>query len=510
MSRFVVVATLALGLAACAGSRQYQCPQPIGTIVREDCEVYRTRYEATRVGLAAGISEFKLEGSVEQQALRDPSELIQVMGARLVALCHDFNACRITPREYAERRDEIDHTMTAIAAISEQLKQPGLQPKERRSLLERLMGLLAPPPSPGGTRPPARGPQPGTSSGSSQPPVEKQRRFFSSSEPWMGTRFLPPQPPSPQGFPRLLPAWGVRTLDHVWVPRSPTTPQRKKIGGWMLRTGIYLAGNLEADDRVEISLADGRRYGCPVRRHLPQGGRVSCRSPQDIFLTGSSFSAEVYYQRAASGRQELLGRVERQVRKSHSGGYCVDYDERLGQGWLYFLPEPRYLPAEFERPYLRVTLRLRTYRKATARCFVGTESITGALRTSRGSGQTGTCQDRPRWRQVDEHTSRPVPHPFIRWQHYEFGLPYVVPRQPGRKPPAGLSTWPPRSGEWRCRVTVEGQPVRELRFTIDANGRPRPGPHQQGRPGDLAGPWWQVETRILPNQVEDLPAGGAA
>ena len=119
--RAFLVACLLTQLIACAASREYQCPDPIGLIIRDDCETYQTRYEATRVNVSAGVSKLKVEGSFAEETLRDPSELIQVMGARMTALCHDFNACRLTSADYQRRREEIDKTMTAIMALSDQL-----------------------------------------------------------------------------------------------------------------------------------------------------------------------------------------------------------------------------------------------------------------------------------------------------------------------------------------------------------------------------------------------------
>ncbi|RME22624.1 MAG: hypothetical protein D6806_12685, partial [Deltaproteobacteria bacterium] len=306
---------LPLVFAACAGPAQYQCPQPIGVIVRDDCEAYRTRYEATRVDLSAGISKFAVDTSIRQEALRDPSELVQVMSARMVALCHDFNACRLTPAEYAKKREEIDRTMTAIAAIGQQLNQPGLSADERKKLLERLTDLLAPPQSQAPPGKHARTP-PGRPSG-------PKKRRVAGSLPWLGSRMLPPMNPVPDGFPRLLARWSARTLEHVWVPKSPDRPHDQKIGGWMLRTGVRLAGSLQADDRVEIRLADGRSWSCPVRRNKPEGGYVTCKPKEKIYFTGSTFDAEVIYHDADSGKSASLGVLRRRIRKSYSGGFCL-------------------------------------------------------------------------------------------------------------------------------------------------------------------------------------------
>jgi hypothetical protein len=478
-------------LVACTASREYRCPDPIGPIIRDDCETYQTRYEATRVNVSAGVSKLKVEGSFAEEALRDPSELIQVMGARMTALCHDFNACRLTPVDYQRRREEIDKTMTAIMALSEQLKRPGLKPEERRLLLEKLMRMLGEP-----------APKPKETGAAPAPEKPQRKMAFFSSDPWLGSTMLPPMPPPVKaGFPRLMSNWGRGILDHVWVPKSPDKPHHKKIGGYAPRARVTLWGHLEADDRLEIRYHDGRKYRCPVRKNRDGVSTVYCRAPKELALTDLHYSYEVGYYQAVNDAWATLGKIGREVVLTLGKAYRIDYDNHTQEGWLYFIPKPRNTPADFERPHLYATVRLRDYQKATARCFVSGEAVTGALRTSRGSGQTGTFQDRDRYEQIKPGSSRAVKHPFIEWWHYEIPLPFVVPRAKGT-PPKGLKLWPPKTGEWRCVIKVNNQPVRELTFTVKKDGKLEPIEGQRGKPGDLLHPWWKVKTKIIPNDVE--------
>lgn len=488
------VVLLAAACGACATTGAYRCPEPIGEIIRDDCDAYQTRYEAARVKLGAGIGPAKVEGEFTKQALHDPSELIQVMGARMVALCHDFNACRLTPQDYQRRREEIDKSMTAIMALGEQLRRTDLKDDERRLLLEKLMRMVGEPPArvaDGGQKPPAR---------DDKPQEKERKRFFSSSNPWFGSTMLPPQPPpAAEGFPRLV-RWGRGTLDHVWVPRSADKPHHKKIGGYAPRVRVVLWGHLEADDRLEIRFQGKKKFRCPVRKNGDGVFSIGCKPPKGFALNDESFSYQVAYHRAMADEWKVLGRVERQVARWEQA-YRLDHAGDVEEGWVSFLPEPRGLPADFERPHLHVTLQLRGYEKATARCFVGDQAVTPALKTSRGTGQTGSIQDRPRYRQVKPGHSRAVKHPFLEWWHYEFPLPFVVPRARG-EPPEGLALWPPKTGDWRCRVMVEGAPVRELLFRVGDDGKLAPIEGQRAEPGDLVHPWWRVETTVLPNKVE--------
>lgn len=487
----LLIAGMLAQICACAASREYRCPEPIGPIIRDDCETYQTRYEATRVNVSAGVSKLKLEGSFAEESLRDPSELIQVMGARMTALCHDFNACRLTPSDYQRRREEIDKTMTAIMALSEQLRRPDLKPEERRLLLEKLMRMLGEP---------VKKPEP---AGSAPEPEKKERKLaFFSSDPWLESTMLPPMPPPVKaGFPRLLAEWGQGTLDHVWVPKSPDKPHDMKLGGYAPRARATLWGHLEADDRLEIRFHDGRKYTCPVRKNGDGVNTICCQTPKGFLFTGPHYSYEVRYYKAADDAWATLGKVDRDVVTTFDKAYRVDYDRRTREGWLYFIPEPRHSPADFERPHLYATVRLRDYQKATARCYVDGQAVTGALRTSRGSGQTGTFQDRDRYEQVKPGHSRAVKHPFIEWWHYEIPLPFVVPRAKGT-PPEGLQPWPPKTGDWRCVIKVNNRPVRELTFTVKKDGKLEPLDGQRGNPGDLIHTWWKVETRMIPNKVE--------
>ncbi len=484
-------------LSGCASSREYRCPDPIGTIVRDECENFATRYESAKVALQAGIGPAQVGATFSEDALRSPTELIQVMSQRMVALCHDFNACRLTPADYLARREEMDRTMTAITALGEQLKRPDLPPAEREQMLAKLFDMLGAPP------PRRTAPAAGTTTVSTPPEPEKPRKIaIYSDEPWFDSRLRPPvAPPVKEGFPRLVSPWGHGTLDHIWVPKSSDQPHDMKLGGFQVRPHLTLWGKLEADDRIELRFEDGFMARCPVKRNTDGVAGVYCPLPKERPWTGRTFAYRVAYYRAATDDWAEIGRAQWAVAPSAEKSWAVDYDEHLDQGWLYFFPEPPALPAQFEQPRLYVTLRLRKHHKATARCSVGGEPVTPAMQSERGSGQTGTLQDRPRYREVSPHSSQAVAEPFLEWWHYVFALPFVVVRA-GAAVPEGLAVWPPKTGEWVCRVSVEGTPVRELHFTVKPDGSLEPAPGQRGQAGDLVHPWWKVDTRVLPNSVE--------
>lgn len=260
-SVLLVSAIAAAQLMGCAASSEYRCPDPIGPIIRDDCASYRTRYESLRVDLAAGVGSAKLEAGIHSEALRDPSELIQVMSARMTALCHDFNACRLTAADYRRRREEIDRSTTAIVALGQQLRRTDLTQQQRQQLLEKLMRLLGEPAPGKQTRPAPAQPQP-------EKHTRVRKRAFFSSDPWFGSLMLPPLPdPVKEGFPRLVNPWGRPTIEHVWVPKSKDRPHDMKVSGYAPRIALRLWGHIEADDQVEISFDDGRKQRCPVGKN---------------------------------------------------------------------------------------------------------------------------------------------------------------------------------------------------------------------------------------------------
>jgi hypothetical protein len=74
-------------------------------------------------------------------------------------------------------------------------------------------------------------------------------------------------------------------------------------------------------------------------------------------------------------------------------------------------------------------------------------------------------------------------------------LPYVVPYPEGSAD--GDDLWIRHAGDWRCKVSVDGEPFREVRFKVKPDGSLEPHPEQQGRPGQIASPWWLLDTRSI-------------
>jgi len=476
---------------ACSGSAELTCPAPVGAIVRDDCEAYRTRYEALKVELGASVGPAGASVALGPEKLREMSQLIQVLRHRTFSLCRDFNACRVPPLEYRQRREETDRVFAAVAAIQQQLQQAELDAGSKRKLVDALIAALG-----GAARPAPAASGRSTSYRAGGVP-------YKSWLPWFGTKLLPPQPPlPPAGFPRL--AWV-----EAEVRASRRMVERRAVwGGFAPSVRVALQGKVQSDDTVIARWEGGRATESPVSRSPANGLVIQwLKAPQEIGLTGQSFSVEVAYRRGMDGKLAVLGRRSFPVLTSQEETYRgrieqhhgVDFDPDARRGLLMFRPLGRALPPSFERPSIFVVLKLRKYHKPTARCWVDGKPVGGALLTGRGSGQHATFQDRPRHESIAPGRSRGVREAFVEWWHYDFPLPFVVARE-GGTPPDKLGRWP-LPGKWRCVVSVEGEQARELTFDVLADGRLRPHPDQ----ARFARAEWLVTTRVLKNPVEVPP-----
>jgi hypothetical protein len=486
MRRRASVTVMLAWLAGCGASREYTCPEPIGLIVRDDCQVYRTRYESLKVELAASVGPFGGKVVAGQQQLRDPSELLQVFGQRLHALCRDFNACRVPSGEYRARREAADRVLTTVSVVQEQLKGD-LDPQSRAKLVETLVQALAEDHAP--PRPARAGSAPVAATGSG---------YYSGWLPWYGAKLLPPQPATPSGFPRLT--WVSVRIETSWRKVDEHT---RRPDGYRPTVELALDGRVEADDTVAVDWGGRRDEASALSRS--RNGLVihHAAAPEDIGLKGASFTASVTYRRGSDGKTALIGRrtypvlsSQEQEYGSTSIHYGLDHDPDAQQGCVVFRPIGDALPPDFDRPHLFVVLKFRKYQEATARCWVDGRPVGEALSSSRATGQEATFQDRPRHRQISPGRSEGIAHPFIEWWHYDFALPFAVPRT-ARPLPEKLGRWP-LAGKWRCVVSVDGEPARELLFQVKADGSLTAHPKQT----EHARPEWLVETRVVRNPTE--------
>ncbi len=326
----------ALASSTCAGTYgEYVCPAPVGAIVRDDCDVYRTRYESLKVDLGFSLGGVGVSVKAGQESLRDPSETLQLLAHQSLQLCRDFNACRVAPGEYREKRERADVRFTALTAIAEQLKSPATDAATRARLLEELIAVITDAPRAQGR--------------AKEPPRAPERAFRRASETFVDAVVQPPRArPVAPGVP-----------DVVGFSRSAET---KKL--WLSLRG-HAKADVQEDDAV---LAGEPPLRCTVRRIAPRGGGSSTGRAECAGVLPERF--EVRYRPGASGAESALGTLD------------TSLDWRRQHAFVAFAPEPLDEPVpRSERAYLVVHARPASPADVYARCTVDGKPLEGALRS---------------------------------------------------------------------------------------------------------------------------------
>ncbi len=439
MRPIVGVCVLVL-FGGCATYSSYRCPAPIGEIVRQDCEDYRVRYESLKAKLSFSIGSFSVGAGVEKEKLRDPSELVQVMMHRMLALCHDYNACRISNAEYQRRREEADRVFTGMMALLDQLKAPGLDTANRKNLLDELLALLGVPHQTGTSQA-----SPGLKHKPTAPRITAGA-FRSPFRWWYASKFTPPRPPpAVKGVPsplEVMPYYDKDKLSHFFV---------------------RLWGEVEEDDSLTIS-AGSEQLRCGIKRRpgRPEG-TAECR-PRSGEPMPQATRFRASYTVGATGEKHDFGDID------------LSPEPLANKIWLAYHPDPiRVDPVTRERPWLVVFAVTPKTQAVTARCFANGKPVivgkSGAIKalTDIGGGNRQT------------HLTR-----------YAVPLPYVL-AYPGSK--SDDEPLADHAGSWRCKVSFDGAPRFETSFIVKKDGTIEPNPMQRGRPGDISSPWWLLESK---------------
>lgn len=126
---------------------EYQCPEPIGLIVRENCRENVIKYQAEDLSVNAKVSATQIataEGSYksETKVLQEASEFMQFLKDQQVSLCNDYNTCKLTTQEYKERKDRINKTFTTVYALTKQIKVSDLDPEIRKDILKKILAAI--------------------------------------------------------------------------------------------------------------------------------------------------------------------------------------------------------------------------------------------------------------------------------------------------------------------------------------------------------------------------------
>lgn len=126
---------------------EYQCPEPIGVIVRENCRENLIKYQAEDVnvgikGSVTGVATAEGTFKNETKVLQDASEFMQFLKDQQVSLCNDYNTCKLTTAEYRERKDRISKTFTTVYALTKQIKVESLDPETKNEIMKKILSTI--------------------------------------------------------------------------------------------------------------------------------------------------------------------------------------------------------------------------------------------------------------------------------------------------------------------------------------------------------------------------------
>lgn len=131
LAALTAIVAVTAAAASCGGSstrgggyEEYECPQPVGAIVREDCAQTALRYDGVEFSGSVGVAGVA-EGSAtyKETALRQADRLVAMLKEHRVALCNDFNTCKLTVGEYREEKGRLDDSFVALAALQDRVQQ---------------------------------------------------------------------------------------------------------------------------------------------------------------------------------------------------------------------------------------------------------------------------------------------------------------------------------------------------------------------------------------------------
>ncbi len=441
--------------AGCATYSSYRCPEPVGEIVRQDCEDYRVRYESLQTSLQVSLGSVTVGGSVGRENLRDPSELVQVMMHQMLALCHDYNACRVPNAEFSRRRERMDRTFTAVMALAEQLRAPDLERDERRRLLDRLWAALGAPAA-GGQEDGGRAAAEAEKTGKKPKEQERRNPFRRPNSFWLNSAYLPPRPQPPDGVP--APIW-------VQVGQSRNQPPK-----WVL---VYLWGPVAEDDALALVAPNGQRLRCKLSNKRDQPlAKADCK-PKKGEAVPPLAGLETRFTVGKRGETVTLGGPDLAA--------LVNSDAV----WLAFQPLPiDAYEVRWEQPHLMLITEVAERLPVTARCRRDGQPVRhdgAAVLEGKVLGQT-----------------------YVRFKRRPIALPFVLPHgRAAGEPPLPLFT--AAAGRWRCKIKLGLDVVRLVEFEIDKNGRPVPHPRQCTEAGCLTSPWWLLRTETRPHPQAPAP-----
>lgn len=101
----------------------YECPAPIGKIVREDCSRSALRYDGVDFHGSVGIQGVGASASYKEQAIRQADALVSMLKEQRLSICNDFNTCKVSVPEYRAEQRRFDDSFVALLALKDKMAQ---------------------------------------------------------------------------------------------------------------------------------------------------------------------------------------------------------------------------------------------------------------------------------------------------------------------------------------------------------------------------------------------------
>lgn len=124
------IAILSMGIVmfvGCGGSdltpastdryAEYQCPAPMGIIVREDCSHATLKFDGVSVGGEVSAGPVGVAGHYRDTVLREADTVVVVLKDQRESLCNNYNTCKLTKEDYIREQNRIDTAFAALLSI---------------------------------------------------------------------------------------------------------------------------------------------------------------------------------------------------------------------------------------------------------------------------------------------------------------------------------------------------------------------------------------------------------
>lgn len=96
---------------------EYQCPAPIGVIVRDDCSHATLKFDGVTAGGGLQAGPVGIQANYRDTVLREADTVVTVLKDQRESLCNNYNTCKLTREDYIREQRRIDTAFTALLGI---------------------------------------------------------------------------------------------------------------------------------------------------------------------------------------------------------------------------------------------------------------------------------------------------------------------------------------------------------------------------------------------------------